>query len=67
MLVLSRKRNEVIVIGDNIRVCIVSVRGEKVRVGIDAPENLAVHRKEVYDAIEREKQIQPVSTVGCKP
>jgi len=55
MLVLSRKKNEVINIGDNIRITIVDVRGDNVRIGIEAPEDVSVHREEVYDAIKREQ------------
>ena len=55
MLVLSRQRNETIVIGDDIEITIVDIRGEKVRLGINAPAHIPVHRKEVYDAIKREK------------
>ena len=54
MLVLSRKKNEVINIGDNIRITIVDVRGDNVRIGIEAPDDVSVHREEVYDAIKRE-------------
>jgi carbon storage regulator len=54
MLVLSRQSDETIIIGDNIRVTIVEVRGDKVRIGIDAPRDVAVHRQEIYDAIRRE-------------
>lgn len=56
MLVLSRQRDETIVIGDSIRITIVEVRGDKVRIGIDAPRDVTVHRQEVYDAIRRELQ-----------
>lgn len=56
MLVLSRDRDQSIMIGDNIEVFIVDIRGEKVRLGINAPAHVPVHRKEVYDAIRREKQ-----------
>ena len=56
MLVLSRQRDQTIVIGDNIRITIVDVRGDKVRIGIDAPRDVAVHREEVYDAIQRENR-----------
>ncbi len=56
MLVLSRQRDETIVIGDDIEITIVDIRGEKVRLGISAPSHIAVHRKEVYDAIRRESQ-----------
>lgn len=55
MLVLSRKKDEAIVIGDNIRIVIVEVRGDKVRIGIEAPKDVSVHRKEIYEAIQREK------------
>ncbi len=55
MLVLSRQRDETIIIGDDIEITIVDVRGEKVRLGINAPAHIPVHRKEVYDAIKREK------------
>ena len=54
MLVLSRQRDETIMIGDDIQITVVDVRGEKVRLGITAPPHVAVHRKEVYDSIKRE-------------
>ena len=53
MLVLSRKRNEQIVINDNIVVTVVDIRGDKVRLGIEAPTDIPVHRQEVHDAIQR--------------
>lgn len=53
MLVLSRKRGERIVIGDGIEIVIVEIRGDKVRLGFDAPKDVSVHRKEVADAIAR--------------
>ena len=56
MLVLSRQRDESIVIGDNVQVTIVDIRGDKVRLGIVAPNDISVHRKEVYDAIQRENR-----------
>lgn len=56
MLVLSRQRDQSIVIGDNIVVTIVDVRGDKVRLGIEAPGEIPVHRQEVYDAIQRENR-----------
>ena len=58
MLVLSRQRNEVIKIGHNIDITIVDIRGDKVRIGISAPEHVSVHRKEVYDEIEKGKNLQ---------
>lgn len=56
MLVLSRQSDETIIIGDSIRVTIVEVRGDKVRIGIDAPRDVTVHRQEIYDAIRRDSQ-----------
>ena len=57
MLVLSRKKNEGIVINDDIVVTIVEIRGDKVRLGIDAPRDVPVHRREVLDAILREEEL----------
>jgi len=59
MLVLSRHRDESIIINDNIVVTIVDIRGDKVRLGIQAPSNIPVHRQEIYDAIQREKSRGP--------
>jgi carbon storage regulator len=56
MLVLSRQRDETIMIGDEIELTVVDIRGDKVRLGIKAPPRIAVHRKEVYDAIRRENE-----------
>jgi len=56
MLVLSRQRDETIMIGDDIELTVVDIRGDKVRLGIKAPVRIAVHRKEVYDAIKRENE-----------
>ena len=56
MLVLSRQRDETIMIGDEIELTIVDIRGDKVRIGIKAPARIAVHRKEVYDAIRLENE-----------
>jgi carbon storage regulator len=51
MLVLSRKKNESIIINDNIVVTVIEIRGDKVRLGIEAPKDVTVHRREVYEAI----------------
>lgn len=63
MLVLSRHRDESIMIGDEVVVTIVDIRGDKVRLGIEAPQDIPVHRQEVYEAIKRENakaaQMQP--------
>ncbi len=55
MLVVSRQVDEVIMIGDDIEVMVTDIRGDKVRLGISAPKHLAVHRKEVYGAILKER------------
>jgi carbon storage regulator len=56
MLVLSRQRDETIMIGDEVEITVVDVRGDKVRLGITAPARIAVHRKEVYEAIRAENE-----------
>lgn len=56
MLVLSRQRDETIMIGDAVEITIVDIRGDKVRLGINAPAQVAVHRKEVYEAIKAENK-----------
>ena len=65
MLVLSRKKNESIFIGNDIEVVVVEVRGDKVRLGIQAPKEVPVHRQEVYEAIARQakrnEQQPPIS------
>jgi carbon storage regulator len=66
MLVLSRHRDESIMIGDDVVVTIVDIRGDKVRLGINAPQDIPVHRQEVYEAIQRENrgasQLQKANT-----
>ncbi len=62
MLVLSRKKNESIIINDHITVTVVEIRGDKVRLGIDAPKDVAVHRREVYDAIQSQQQAEARET-----
>jgi len=63
MLVLSRQRDETIMIGDEVEITVVDIRGDKVRLGITAPRHIQVHRKEVYEAIKRENQ----QAAGLKP
>ncbi len=71
MLVLSRQRDESIIIGDNVVVTIVDIRGDKVRLGIDAPSEIPVHRREVYEAIQRENlrasQLEPKDAAMVRP
>ena len=68
MLVLSRQRDQSIMIGDDIDITVVDIRGDKVRLGINAPREVSVHRKEVYDAIRRENraaaQVKPEDLSG---
>jgi carbon storage regulator len=65
MLVLSRRQDERIVIGDQIVITIVEIRGDKVRIGIEAPRDVPVHRREVYDAIQRHNSqlVAPPATI----
>ena len=56
MLVLSRKKNESIIINDDITIVVVEIRGDKVRLGAEAPKEVPVHRNEVYEAIRRNQQ-----------
>jgi len=66
MLVLSRHRDESIMIGDDVVITIVDIRGDKVRLGIKAPQEIPVHRQEVYDAIKRENQDSSENPNGSK-
>ncbi len=64
MLVLSRKKNESIIINDDITIVVVEIRGDKVRLGVEAPKEVPVHRNEVYEAIQRNREAggeQPAS------
>ena len=69
MLVLSRQRDQTIMIGDDVEITVVDIRGDKVRLGITAPPAISVHRKEVYDAIKRENQaaarLKPEDVTGA--
>lgn len=57
MLVLTRRKDEIIRIGDNTTITVMEIRGDRVRLGIEAPKETSVHRQEVYDAIHREERI----------
>jgi carbon storage regulator len=73
MLVLSRKKNESIIINDDITIVVVEIRGDKVRLGVEAPKEVPVHRNEVYEAIRRNQQQkqesveQPVTPQDAAP
>ncbi len=62
MLVLSRQHNESICIGDDVVITVIKIRSDKVRLGIDAPRETAVHRREVLERIQREKFREAVAT-----
>lgn len=64
MLVLSRQRDQSIMIGDDIEVLVVDVRGDTVRIGVTAPKEVRVHRREVYDAIRRENESAMTLSAG---
>jgi carbon storage regulator len=59
MLVLSRKKNESIIISDNITITVIEIRGDKIRLGIEAPKDVTVHRREVYEAIHAQDPPPP--------
>jgi carbon storage regulator len=67
MLVLSRQRDESIMIGDKVVITIVDIRGDKVRLGIEAPSEIPVHRQEVYEAIKREGRLAGSAEHGAQP
>lgn len=64
MLVLTRKRNENIVIGDNIKITIVEVKGDQVKLGITAPKDVTVHREEIYLEIQKENELAAKSSIN---
>jgi carbon storage regulator len=65
VLVLTRKKNGKLVIGDNITITVVEIRGDKVRIGIEAPKDVTVHREEVYLAIAAEKAAEHLADPDC--
>ncbi len=67
MLVLSRKKNESIIINDNITVTVIEIRGDKVRLGIEAPKDVTVHRREVYEAIQNQAKAREHETRSLTP
>ncbi|PIT97824.1 MAG: carbon storage regulator [Candidatus Andersenbacteria bacterium CG10_big_fil_rev_8_21_14_0_10_54_11] len=67
MLVLSRKKNESIIINDDITIVVVDIRGNVVSLGVEAPADVSVHRSEVYDAIERNQSQDPPAAEDAAP
>ena len=62
MLVLSRKKDEVIVVGDEIEITVVDIRGDQVKIGVTAPKSVSIHRKEIYDSIQEENRMAAQAT-----
>lgn len=67
MLVLSRKKNESIIINDHITITVVEIRGDKVRLGIEAPKDVTVHRREVYEAIQNQLRSRQQGPSALQP
>ena len=67
MLVLSRKKDESVVINNDIRIVVVEIRGDKVRLGVEAPKEVPVHRSEVYEAINGDESDNSISSVNNVP
>ena len=62
MLILTRRIGETLMVGDKVKVTVLGVKGNQVRLGVDAPRDVAVHREEIYDRIQKEKEGEPDST-----
>jgi len=67
MLVLSRKKNESIIINNDITIVVVEIRGDKVRLGVEAPREIPVHRREVYEAIRRNESVASQKALASAP
>ncbi len=57
MLVLTRKKNQSIIVGDDVEIVVVDIKGDQIKLGVNAPKSIAVHRKEVYEEIQKENQL----------
>ena len=64
MLILTRRVGETVMIGDEVTVTVLGVKGNQVRIGVNAPKTVAVHREEIFDRIKREQDGEPLSDVG---
>lgn len=65
MLILTRKTDESIIVGDNIKITVLEIQGDKVRIGIDAPRELSIHREEIYEAIRQENRQAVLKAAGA--
>lgn len=64
MLILTRRVGETLMIGDDVQVTVLGVKGNQVRIGVNAPKEVSVHREEIYERIKREQQAQPAGDAG---